>query len=84
MGWHERSSEKRDSNPDLHDAGAVLQQYNWEHVVMWVDYKPVDVEIQDDNTGIFHVFERPIGIIAKLVEHWHRRGQGSNPHIKHF
>ena len=24
---------------------------------MKVDYKPVDVEIDDDNTGIFHVFE---------------------------
>ena len=24
---------------------------------MWVNYKPVDVEIYDDNTGIFHVFE---------------------------
>ena len=23
---------------------------------MWVDYKPVDVEV-DDNTRIFHVFE---------------------------
>ena len=24
---------------------------------MWVDYKPIDGEIDDDNTGIFHVFE---------------------------
>ena len=24
---------------------------------MLVDHKPVDVEIDDDNTGIFHVFE---------------------------
>ena len=24
---------------------------------MWLDYKPVEVEIDDDNTGIFHVFE---------------------------
>ena len=24
---------------------------------MWVDYKPVDVKIDDDNTGIFHVFQ---------------------------
>ena len=51
------SSEKRlknsglngDSNPDLCDAGAVLHQLsnqaNWEQVVMWVDYQPVDVEI---------------------------------------
>ena len=30
---------------------------NWEQVATWVDYKPVDVEIDDDNTGIFHVFE---------------------------
>ena len=26
-------------------------------VVEWVDYKPVYVEIDDDNTGLFHVFE---------------------------
>ena len=43
----------RDLNPDLCDAGAVLYQLsyqaNWEHVVMWVNYKPVDVEIEDDN-----------------------------------
>ena len=31
---------------------------------MWVDYnyKPVDVEIDDDNTGIFHVFGMRIGM----------------------
>ena len=29
---------------------------------MWVNYKPVDVEIYDDNTGIFHVFELQIGM----------------------
>ena len=38
-----------DSNTDLCDVGAVLHQLscqaNWEQVVMWVDYKPVDVEI---------------------------------------
>jgi len=22
---------------------------------MWVNYKPVDVETDDDNTGIFHI-----------------------------
>ena len=42
------------SNPDLCDGCAVLHQLssqaNWEQVVMWVDYKPVDVEIDDDNT----------------------------------
>ena len=42
------------SNPDLCDGRAVLHQLsyhgNWEQVVMWVDYKPVDVEIEDDNT----------------------------------
>ena len=27
---------------------------------MWVDYKPVDVEIADDKTGIFLVFEMRI------------------------
>ena len=50
-----------DSNPDLCDAGAVLHQLsyqvNWVQVVMWLDYKPVDVEIHYDNTVIFHVFE---------------------------
>jgi len=55
-----------DSNPDICDAGAVLHQFsseaNWEQVVMWVNYKPVDVEIDDDNTGIFHVFELQIGM----------------------
>ena len=41
-----------DSNPDLCDAGAVLYQLsfqaNWEQVFMWVDYEPVDMEIDDD------------------------------------
>ena len=35
---------------------------NWEQVVTWVHYKPVDVEIDDDNTGIFHAFELRIGM----------------------
>ena len=50
-----------DSNPDLCDAGAVFYrlsyQANWEQVVMWVDYQPVDVEIDYDNTGISRIFE---------------------------
>ena len=29
---------------------------------MWVDYQPVDVEIDDDNTGISPVFELWIGM----------------------
>ena len=33
---------------------------NWEQVVIWVVYKPIDVEI--DDTGIFHVFEMRIGL----------------------
>ena len=41
-------------NPDLCDA--VLHQLScqadWEEVVVWVDYKPLDVEIDDDNAGI--------------------------------
>ena len=41
-------------NLDLCNAGAVLYQLsyqaNWEQVVVWVDYKSVDVEINDDNT----------------------------------
>ena len=55
-----------DSNPYFCDAGAVLNQLsyqaNWEQVFMWVDYKPVDVEIGDYNKGIFHVFEMRIGM----------------------
>ena len=35
---------------------------NWEQVVTWVHYKPVDVEIDDDNTGIFHAFELQMGM----------------------
>ena len=46
-----------DSNPALCDAGAVLHQLSYranrEQVVMWVDYKSVDVEIRDDNTRIY-------------------------------
>ena len=53
-----------DSNSDLCDVGAVLFQLNfqanWEQFVLWVDYKPVDVEIDDDNTRIFHVSEMQI------------------------
>ena len=29
---------------------------------MWVNYQLVDVEVDDDNTGIFHVFELRIGM----------------------
>ena len=32
-------------------------QANWEQVVIWVDYKPVDGEMDDDNTEISHAFE---------------------------
>mgnify|MGYP000704187732 FL=1 len=50
-----------DSNYDLCDPSAVLRQLSfqakWEQVVMWVDYKSVDVEIDDDITRIFHVSE---------------------------
>ena len=37
---------------------------------MWVDYKPVDVEIDDDNTGIFHVSNSfiPIRISNTIIE----------------
>ena len=49
----------RDSNPDLCDAGAMpcqlKYQANWELVVMWVDYTPVDVEIDDVHTRFFLV-----------------------------
>ena len=37
-------------------------QANWEQVITWGDYKPVEVEIDDDNTGIFHAIELQIGI----------------------
>ena len=44
----ENSGRNGNSNPDLCDIVAVLRQLNypasWELVVMWVDYKPVDVE----------------------------------------
>ena len=44
---------------DLCDAGAVLYrlsyQANWELVVTWVNYKRVDVEIDDDNTDTSYV-----------------------------
>ena len=43
--WKLRS--ERDSNPDLCDAGAVINhvshQANWELVIMWVYDKPVDI-----------------------------------------
>ena len=48
-----------DSNPYLCDAAAVLYQLshqaNWEQVIMWANYKPVEVQIDDDNAGIFRV-----------------------------
>ena len=43
-------------------------QANWEQVVVWVDYKLVNVEIGDDNPGFF--------ILLKYI------GQGSNPRYK--
>ena len=57
----ENSNLNGDSNPDLCDAGAVLHQLNyqanWEQVVVWVDYKLVDVEIGDDITGFFYIIK---------------------------
>ena len=48
------------SNPVLSDVGAVLHQLsyqaNWEQVVVWVDYKLVDVEIDNANTRITQEF----------------------------
>ena len=35
-----------------------LFKANWEQVVVWVDYKLVDVDMDDDNTGIFHAFDQ--------------------------
>ena len=72
---------ERHLNPDFCKAGAVLYQWsyqaNWEQVVMWVDYKPihVDVEIDDEDTRIFPVFEMQIrmnefddGTLALLIK----------------
>ena len=57
---------ERDSNPNLCDVAAVLHQLSYqtneEQVVMWVNYNPVDVEIDDDNTRTSHVFEMRIGM----------------------
>ena len=54
-----------DPNPDFCVIDAVLDklsyQANWELVVMWVDYQPVDVEIDDDNIRILG-FEMWIGM----------------------
>ena len=49
----------------------------------WPDYKPVDVEIDDDNTGISLVLELRIGMNEFdqpicIALHRHRRGSGSN------
>ena len=55
-----------DSNPDLCNALPVLHQLsyqaNWVQVITRGDYKPVELEIDDDNTGIFHAFELLIGM----------------------
>ena len=39
-------------------------QANWEQdlVIKWVDYKLVDLETNDRNTGIFNVYETRIGM----------------------
>ena len=29
---------------------------------MWVSYKPIDVELDDDNTEIFHLFKMQIAM----------------------
>ena len=43
-----RERPKQDSNPDLSDANSVHYQLsyqaNWELVIIWVYYKPVDSE----------------------------------------
>ena len=61
-----------DSNPELCDTGAVLYQFSyhayWEQVVGWVNYKPVAVEIDGDDSSTGRAL------------HWHCRGQGLNPH----
>ena len=49
------------ANLDLCDGAAVLHllsyQANCELVIMWVNYKPIGLEIDDDNRGIFRVFD---------------------------
>ena len=56
----ENISLNRDSNPDLCDAGATALQLSYHVNWVQVDYQPVDVEMDDNNTGIFHVFEMRI------------------------
>ena len=43
------------------------------HIVMWVDYVPADVEIDDEKMGKTEYRENdllPVGLIAQLVEHY--------------
>ena len=47
---------------------------------MWVDCKPVDVEVDDDNTGIFHVFELRI----QMNEFDHRSFELRISNFQHF
>ena len=77
---------KGDPNPDFCVIDSVLDklsyQANLELVVMWVDYQPVDVEIDDDDIRIL-VFEMCIGMNEFWSSHsWalhrHRRGLGSS------
>ena len=47
---------------------------------MWVDCKPVDVEVDDGNTGIFHVFELRI----EVNEFDHRSFELRISNLQHF
>jgi len=33
----------------------LSDQASWVQVIVWVDFKPVDWEINDDTTGIFNI-----------------------------
>ena len=65
FGTFEKRAIEGDPNPDFCVIDSVLDklsyQANWELVVIWVDYQPVDVEIDDDDIRIL-VFEMCIGM----------------------
>ena len=84
------SAENRDSKVSLCDASTVLfqlsYQANRELALIWVDHRPVVVEIDDDNyITIFHVFEMWIGMnefdhsILAVFKHQRERPEKFRP-----
>ena len=45
----ENSGLNRDSNPGLCNATPVLYPWSYQANIMWVNYKPIDAEIDGDN-----------------------------------